>query len=110
MCCTPPTPWRKPPPGKPGPANKWEKPPTAHILTRAVGASKTVRPDFAQINAKPGDRLVLCSDGLSDKSSFTEIAKIAAAAPPEQACQILVDLALSRGGDDNITVIVVDLD
>ena len=84
----------------PGPANQWAKPPTAHVLTRAVGVENHGQPDFAQMDAKPGDRLVLCSDGLSDKSSFEEIAQTLAATSPQEACQTLVDLALSRGGDD----------
>ena len=57
-----------------------------------------------------GDRLLLCTDGLSNMASDVEIAAtLAAARTPQAACDKLIDLALGHGGTDNITVIVADI-
>ena len=57
----------------------------------------------------PGDRVMLCSDGLTDMAGRNEIAEILLAHPrSDRACRSLVDLALEHGGKDNITVIVAE--
>lgn len=78
-----------------------------HILTRAIGADETVSPDIYEIEFFDGDVITISSDGLSDKVSPDEILNIVKGETPEIACQTLVDLANMRGGDDNITVIVL---
>ncbi len=80
-----------------------------HMLTRAVGTRFFVEVDVSEITAHRNDTLVLCSDGLSDKASEDEILEIVSSQRPARACRQLVDLALDRGGDDNITVVVVRL-
>jgi len=68
-----------------------------------------VNPDTTAIFFKEGDILVICSDGLSDKAFSEEICEIVTHAAPQASCQKLVAMANERGGDDNITVIVLRL-
>jgi len=79
----------------------------AHILTRAVGIRQSVRVDRAAMTIRAKDIIVLCSDGLSGKVSREEIGALVAANSSEAACKKLTGLALERGGQDNITVVVV---
>lgn len=78
-----------------------------NILTRAVGSKESVDADICELNAFKGDVLVICSDGLSTKVPPLEIMSIATSQPPEEACRELVDLANARGGDDNISAVVL---
>ena len=78
-----------------------------HMLTRAVGIAETVQPDVCEIQFFEGDILVISSDGLSDKVAPEEILEVIERETPAEACRQLVDLANSRGGDDNITVIAL---
>jgi serine/threonine protein phosphatase PrpC len=79
-------------------------------LSQALGASQFIAPDAAQIEAKVGDRILLCSDGLTDMVSDQDIADcLESAAQPQAACDALVAAAREQGGRDNITVIVVQL-
>jgi len=80
-----------------------------HMITRAMGIGETVNPDTTEIFFKEGDILVICSDGLSDKAFPEEICDIVTHAEPQASCQKLVTMANERGGDDNITVIVLRL-
>ena len=80
-----------------------------HMITRAIGIKEDVDPDFREIKLLPGDAVVICSDGLSDKVKPGEIAGIVKLNPPEKAGRILVDLANERGGDDNITIIILNI-
>lgn len=80
-----------------------------HMITRALGLKESVDVDFTEQPAHPGDVLVLCSDGLSDLLDDEEI--LAAVQNHEddldRACQALVERANAKGGDDNITVVVI---
>ena len=78
-----------------------------NLLTRAMGIKETVEPDVCEIQFFKGDSLVVSSDGLSDKVSPEEIFEVVDRERPEKACRLLVDMANERGGDDNITVIVL---
>lgn len=79
-----------------------------HVLTRAVGGpGDQLDADMHHLRIEDGDRWLLCSDGLTDMASEAEIAGVMRAHPVSvEAARALVDLALSRGGHDNITVIV----
>jgi PPM family protein phosphatase len=79
-----------------------------HILTNALGgSSEHVDVDIDRLRLDNGDRLLLCSDGLSDLVDDEAIAKtLSAAATSSDACDRLVQLALDHGGRDNVTVIV----
>lgn len=76
-------------------------------LTRSLG-QKPLEPHFAEAELQPGDRLVLCSDGLWDMLPDDAIAQIAEAyEDPQMAVAELIELANEAGGYDNITVIIV---
>ena len=80
-----------------------------HMLTRAMGVEASVKPDICEIEVFSGDKLVICSDGLSDNVAPEEIRDIVVKEKPEKACQSLVNLSNSRGGHDNITIIVLEI-
>jgi PPM family protein phosphatase len=84
--------------------------PQRHILTRALGVSTEVEADMWELQLRSGDRLVLCSDGLSNELTSEELAEVLARVPdPGEAAHQLVDIANEHGGSDNITVVVVDV-
>ncbi|HTO91610.1 MAG TPA: protein phosphatase 2C domain-containing protein [Candidatus Sulfotelmatobacter sp.] len=79
----------------------------SHMLTRAIGAPMELSGDLHHLRLEHGDRLLLCSDGLTDMAGEQEILGVLGARPDSvTACQGLVDLALASGGRDNVTVIV----
>ena len=81
--------------------------PRRNIITRAVGLRENVEPDIeGPLPFRPGDRILICSDGLSSMLSDGEIAAILLSKDPAAACKALVDMANEKGGDDNTTVIV----
>ena len=81
-----------------------------HMLTRAMGVADTVKANVCEMQCFRDDLLVIGSDGLSDRVTNTEIMEIVRNADqPQKACQNLVNLANERGGDDNITVIVLKI-
>ena len=82
--------------------------PHRHVLTRALGVRRAVDPDLAELTPAVQDSFVLCSDGLTGHVHDSEIADVVAEESDlEVVCNNLVNLANSRGGEDNITVIVV---
>jgi protein phosphatase len=81
------------------------------VLIRALGVRRTVEPDLLELTPEAGDLFVLCSDGLTGHVGDAEIAELVADAPDlDGACTRLVDLANRRGGEDNITVLLVRCD
>jgi protein phosphatase len=78
--------------------------PRRNEILRSVGVLPEVEVETADVEVSPGDRFVLCSDGLSGVVSDEEIAAIVQSKPPEAAVEALVELANERGGPDNITV------
>jgi PPM family protein phosphatase len=85
--------------------------PQKNLITRALGADDEVNVDTAILPIEAGDRILLCSDGLSDMVSEAGISEILAEFPddPERAARGLLSAALDAGGNDNITVVVVDV-
>jgi protein phosphatase len=84
--------------------------PQRHVLTRALGVEPTVQVDLIDVPPKHGDRYLLCSDGLPREASDEQIAAVLTRFPdPSEAAKELVSLANSRGGSDNVTVVVVDV-
>lgn len=83
------------------------KHPSSNIITRAVGVHDEIQMDLDYTNVEHGDKFLLCTDGLFKDISMGEIAneleKI-----PMRAAEGLIDLALSRGANDNVTVIVIE--
>ncbi|HLW17699.1 MAG TPA: Stp1/IreP family PP2C-type Ser/Thr phosphatase [Actinomycetota bacterium] len=84
--------------------------PQRSVLTRALGADKDVDVDESRITLIDGDRLLLCSDGLTGMLSNDEIRDYATSGSDlDEICQRLVDAANERGGQDNITVVLIDI-
>ena len=81
-----------------------------NIITRSVGFEADVTVDMMGLEVEPGDRMVVCCDGLSNLVDDDEILDVITKAPLASAPAKLIDLANDRGGDDNITVIVVHVD
>src|SRR5262249_13558091 len=79
-----------------------------HILTNVLGGSdREGKVDIDLMKLEDGDRVLLCSDGLTEMVDDTTIAGIlAGASASQQACDALVQRALDNGGRDNVTVIV----
>lgn len=78
-----------------------------HVLTSAVGSLGESTPQVLRTRLQPGDRILLCTDGLTDMVDDDTIATVLQHAHSAHgACHDLVDLALAEGGTDNITVIV----
>jgi protein phosphatase len=83
--------------------------PQRSILTRAIGVEGEVQVDQASIDLRPGDRLLLCSDGLTGMIEDEEIHRILMEhRDPQAAADALVEAANEAGGQDNVTAIVVD--
>jgi serine/threonine protein phosphatase PrpC len=82
--------------------------PDRHILTKGLGMESEMEPELTSVPLTNEDLLVLCSDGLTKMLDDADIASILTAADgnASRACHDLVELALSRGGEDNVTVIV----
>jgi protein phosphatase len=85
--------------------------PQKNLITRALGADEDVAVDTTVLPIEAGDRVLLCSDGLSDMVPETRISELLLDSPedPERAARELLAAALDAGGNDNITVIVVDV-
>ncbi len=93
------------------PADAASQHPHRHVLTRALGVRRTVEPDLAELTPAVGDIFVLCSDGLTGHVKDEEIAaEVSRDSDLDAACGRLIELANSRGGEDNITVVVVACD
>jgi len=85
--------------------------PHRNVLTRALGTDPLVDVDLIRINLQKGDTLLLCTDGLYGLVGDHEILDLVrSAGDPDRAVRDLVDEALKRGGNDNISVIVVEID
>ncbi len=80
-----------------------------NIITRAIGTHRTVKPEFKVVRVARGDRILLCSDGLSDMLGDDRItALLEQMKKGDQILDDLIEAANEAGGKDNITVILVD--
>jgi PPM family protein phosphatase len=85
--------------------------PRRHQLTRGIGVEDTISIDVTSIHAIAGDRILLCSDGLSNELDPDTLARLASApAGLEFAVESLVSAAMAAGGHDNISVILLEFD
>jgi serine/threonine protein phosphatase PrpC len=80
------------------------------VITRAIGASQDVEPDFFFIDLKDGDTVLLSSDGLTRYIDVNLLPELITPADLEGSCQKLVDAAKAAGGVDNITCILLRYD
>ena len=84
--------------------------PMKNVLYRALGQAESFDVDVYELKLSPGDRLVLCSDGLTRHVSTAEIGELAqASGDPQVISQSLIDLANARGGEDNVSVILIEM-
>lgn len=84
--------------------------PNRSVITRAIGSDMHMRPDIYELNVDAGDRILLCSDGLSSMISNNAIESIMRRQSDAQHCaDELVTAALENGGADNVTVVVADV-
>lgn len=84
--------------------------PQRSVITRALGSDPHLRPDIYEINVETGDRLLVCSDGLSSMLRDQNIEQVLSRITDPQRCASqLVNEAIAAGGHDNVTVIVVDV-
>jgi protein phosphatase len=84
--------------------------PSRHVLAQAVGLDDDVEVDTPTVELRPGDRVLLCTDGLTDPVPDTELQRlIVDFKTPDEAVEGLITAALQRGGPDNVTVLVVDV-
>jgi PPM family protein phosphatase len=82
--------------------------PRKNVVLKALGTSETVEPDVQSISWENGDRILLCSDGLTDKVRDQELAEfMKSASNMEEIGTILVDLANERGGEDNVSLVIL---
>lgn len=78
-----------------------------NAVTRAVGVYESVEVDVFDFDVLPGDRFLLCSDGLHGYLEETELGTLFEEVPEDELAQRLIDLANERGGKDNITAVIV---
>lgn len=83
--------------------------PQRHMLTRTLGLTRFVNIDEDTVELEPGDRLLICSDGLTEMVKDDRIAKTMTHGSPEEVAWELVELANQAGGVDNISVVVLEV-
>lgn len=80
-----------------------------NIITRSVGFQEDVEVDLTTVALESGDRFLLCSDGLSNLVDESELQRVLAGSSPKNACRRLIEAANQKGGDDNITLVIVSI-
>jgi protein phosphatase len=87
-----------------------ESHPRRHIVTRALGVDADVEVDLFTIEVEPGDRVLICSDGLTTMVRERDLERLLRNEPdPQRAAELLIDAANRAGGEDNTSVVVVDV-
>ena len=83
--------------------------PKRNVLYQSLGVSTDLHPQLVgPVNIKPGDRFILCSDGLYNYLQDHELKRAVQQMDPQEAVDFLISMANERGGQDNITVVVVE--
>ena len=83
--------------------------PYRNIITRALGTADTVQVDVTEIDLYPGDKFLLCSDGLSEYVRPEEMLSILSGTPTDDAADQMLNMALDGGGRDNITLLIAEV-
>jgi serine/threonine protein phosphatase PrpC len=86
------------------------KNPMKNVVLQAMGQTQQVSVAMGRLDLRRGDRLLLCSDGLSNKVEDDDICRLAGTLPLPTATAKLIELANERGGEDNITVVLAEVD
>lgn len=83
--------------------------PRRHFITRALGVTDSESGEYDELELLPGDRLLLCTDGLINMVEPQTIRELLGQ-PAEQSVEALIQAALDGGGTDNVTVVLMDID
>ena len=83
--------------------------PQRHMLMRAIGVEEKIEFDVIPFSVEKGDRLLLCTDGLSDMLTEIEISKLLEQEDLDASGEALIEKALDNGGRDNVTLVLVEL-
>lgn len=83
--------------------------PLSNMVTRAVGVGDSLELDKIRCEIRSGDRFLLCSDGLTRYATFETLRRLVPRAPIETVTDTLLNLALSGGARDNVSIIVIDV-
>jgi PPM family protein phosphatase len=86
-----------------------ENSPHRNVITRSLGGALEVTPDLYEVKLKPGDRYLLCSDGLSGMVTDEDLLKVAGSDSPSVAAWNLVEMANAHGGLDNVTALIIEV-
>ena len=81
--------------------------PQKNLITRAVGVNEQIQVDYLETMLNPDDKVLICSDGLTNSCSEEEIHGIVCKQPIDKIPQMLIDCANEHGGMDNITVVII---
>lgn len=82
--------------------------PMRHVILQSIGGQEALRPDQFELTLQAGDRILLCTDGLTDVVSDQQIAATLGKSSPSAAAERLVQAALAAGGPDNVSVMVIE--
>ncbi len=83
--------------------------PRRHFITRALGVAEEEYGEYDELDLLPGDKLLLCTDGLTNMVDVPSITAMLSAAPNRQAVSDLIKAALDNGGTDNVTAVIMDI-
>ena len=83
--------------------------PLAHVLTRAVGTTATVQLEWRKIDIAPGDRFVVCSDGVHDVVDGDELAALVVGGGVADAAEALGREVVARGAPDNYSFVIIEI-
>jgi serine/threonine protein phosphatase PrpC len=82
--------------------------PYKNVITRCLGMQASVEPDVMALDLLPGDRVLMCSDGLTNMVTNEQILEVVSGSTePHPACETLIAMANEQGGTDNITVVLL---
>ena len=84
--------------------------PYRHMITRAVGTDPEVTADIRELDKQPGDRWLICSDGLTEYLTDSRIEEVLGLYPANRAADVMLEEALAAGGKDNVTLIIAEVD
>jgi protein phosphatase len=84
--------------------------PRRHFITRALGVKDSESGEYDELDLEPGDRLLLCTDGLTNMVEPDAICAHMHIEPAEEAVSALIQAALDGGGTDNITAVLLTVD
>lgn len=83
--------------------------PLSHVLTRAIGTGSTVCPDWKRLTLRPGDRYLICTDGVHDVVSDERLLEVLGTGTAEEAKEALLHEVYDCGAPDNLSFIVLDV-